>query len=189
MTDGATPITIKKYANRRLYDTGGSRYVTLADLARMVRGGVEFVVVDARSGGDITRAVLTQIIVDEEAKGAQLLPVSFLRQIIGLYGDRVHALLPHYLDHSMDAFARHGERLRRLAQEASDSGRPLAALRGIVRENLSVFERAAASWAQSDARPQASGTDASSGDSEALDALQAELSELQGKFEALRRRM
>ena len=128
-------------------------------------------------------------IVEEEAKGAQLVPVRFLRRLIGLYGDRVHTLLPLYLDHSMDAFARHGERLRRLAVEAPEAGRTLAALQGIVRENLSVFEHAVASWGQSAARAQAAGATAPSSDGEAMDALQGELAELQRKFEALRRRL
>src|SRR3546814_1738665 len=92
------PITIKKYANRRLYNTATSKYVTLDDLAHMVKGGAEFVVVDAKSGTDITRSVLTQIIFEEEAKGQNLLPISFLRQLIQFYGDSLQAMVPNYLE-------------------------------------------------------------------------------------------
>ncbi len=95
------PIVIKKYANRRLYNTATSSYVTLNDLAPDGQGGREFVVYDAKSGEDITRSVLTQIIVEEEAKGQNLLPISFLRQLIGLYGDNIQWLVPRYLEHAM----------------------------------------------------------------------------------------
>ena len=100
------PITIKKYANRRLYNTATSSYVTLDHLCQMVKDGVDFVVFDAKSGEDITRSVLTQIIVEEESKGGQnLLPINFLRQLISFYGDNLQFLLPRYLEQSMDSFA------------------------------------------------------------------------------------
>ena len=87
-------VTIKKYANRRLYNTGTSTYVKLEDLAEMVQGGTDFIVVDAKTGDDITRSVLTQIIVEQEAKGKNLLPIAFLRQLIALYGDNLQGLVP-----------------------------------------------------------------------------------------------
>src|SRR5690606_17342022 len=106
-------IVIKKYANRRLYNTGTSTYVTLDDLAEMVKRGEEFVVQDAKTGEDITHAVLTQIIFELEGKNGQnMLPVSFLRQLISFYGDQMQAIVPSYLEHSMSAFTRELERLR-----------------------------------------------------------------------------
>ena len=105
-SDDTAPVTIKKYANRRLYNTATSSYVTLDHLCQMVKDGVEFVVVDAKSGEDITRSVLTQIIVEEEGKGDNLLPISFLRQIISFYGDNMQRMiLPSYLEHSMKMFS------------------------------------------------------------------------------------
>jgi polyhydroxyalkanoate synthesis repressor PhaR len=106
------PITIKKYANRRLYNTSTSKYVTLDDLSVMVKAGDDFVVVDAKSGDDITRSVLTQIIFEEEAKGENLLPVTFLRQLIQFYGDSLQSVVPNYLEASMDAFSSNQERMR-----------------------------------------------------------------------------
>ena len=108
----APPVVVKKYANRRLYNTESSSYVTLEDLAAMVRQGRDFVVYDARSGDDITRGVLTQIIVEEEAKGSHLLPESFLRQLIGFYGDNMQSLVPRYLESTMVAFSRQQEQVR-----------------------------------------------------------------------------
>ena len=112
-----SPIIIKKYANRRLYNTATSSYVTLDHLCLMVQDGVEFVVYDAKSGEDITRSVLTQIIVEEEGKGQNLLPIKFLRQIIGLYGNSMQWMVPSYLDHMMEAFADNQERMRQSMQE------------------------------------------------------------------------
>ena len=106
------PITIKKYANRRLYNTDTSSYITLDDLAAMVRANVDFKVVDAKSGEDITHSILTQIIVEEENRGTTLLPVSFLRQLISMYGDQMQAMVPHYLEASMEAFRRNQEQVR-----------------------------------------------------------------------------
>jgi polyhydroxyalkanoate synthesis repressor PhaR len=106
------PVVVKKYANRRLYNTESSSYVTLEDLAVMVRNGRDFVVYDAKSGDDITRGVLTQIIVEEEAKGSHLLPESFLRQLIGFYGGNMQSMVPRYLEATMGAFARQQEQMR-----------------------------------------------------------------------------
>src|SRR5262249_33707608 len=107
------PITIKKYANRRLYNTATSSYVTLDHLCQMVKDGVDFVVFDAKSGEDITRSVLTQIIVEEESKGQNLLPINFLRQLISFYGDNLQFLLPRYLEQSMESFALNQEQMRK----------------------------------------------------------------------------
>src|SRR5262245_9455735 len=102
----AKPVVVKKYANRRLYNTGTSTYVTLDDLAKMIKDGGNFVAYDAKTGEDITRSVLTQIIVEQEHKGQNLLPISFLRQLISLYGDSVQFLVPGYLEQAMIAFSR-----------------------------------------------------------------------------------
>jgi polyhydroxyalkanoate synthesis repressor PhaR len=111
--DRPPPVKIKKYANRRLYNTGTSSYVTLDHLCQMVKDGVDFIVHDAKTGEDITRSVLTQIIVEEEAKSGQnMLPVSFLRQLISFYGNSLQALVPRYLDSSMSLFARNQEQMR-----------------------------------------------------------------------------
>ncbi len=192
MAEDVAPITIKKYANRRLYDTASSSYVTLEDLARMVREGVEFIVVDARSGKDITRSILTQIIVEEESKGEHLLPLNFLRQLISFYGDNLHTLLPDYLDHSIDAFSRNQDRLRRIMSEAIEGAGPFAKWEEIGRQNLAVFERAAEMWTPF-VRPaadkgEAGGHAGGSEEAEALDVLKSELEALQRKVEALRRK-
>ena len=96
------PIVVKKYANRRLYDTGRSAYVTLEDLNEMVKDNIDFVVLDAKSGEDLTRSALTQIVAEQETKGENLLPTSFLRRLIGLYGENMQAVVPNYLEHSLD---------------------------------------------------------------------------------------
>lgn len=135
---GGGPIVIKKYANRRLYNTAKSSYVTLEDLAQMVREGSDFSVFDAKSGDDITRSVLTQIIFEEEAKGQNLLPINFLRQLIRLYGDALQGVVPPYLEASMDTFARNQERMR----EAFSAGNPLANFEALTRSNMEWFEQA-----------------------------------------------
>ncbi len=140
-------VVIKKYANRRLYDTSTSTYVTLDHLADMVRRGVEFTVFDARTNDDITRQVLTQIIFEEETRGRNILPVQFLRQLIQLYGGHMQAVAPSYLEASMDAFVRGGDRLREKWVDAvaagASGGPPGAALfEEQVRTNLALFDRA-----------------------------------------------
>ena len=139
-TDQQEPITIKKYANRRLYNTATSSYVTLEDLAEMVRSGREFVVYDAKSGEDITRTVLTQIIFEEENKGQNLLPINFLRQLICYYDDSLKALVPSYLDMTMDNFVRHQDQLRGNLEKAF--GEPFRQFEELTRQNLKIFQQA-----------------------------------------------
>lgn len=121
MANATEPTIIKKYANRRLYHTGTSSYVTLEDLSQMVRAGEDFVVVDAKSGEEITRSVLAQIIFDEEAKAGQnLLPISFLRQLIRFYGDSMQSIVPRYLEFSLESLTREQETLRDMMTKAFD---------------------------------------------------------------------
>ena len=139
-TDG--PVTIKKYANRRLYNTGTSSYVTLEDLAVMVKAGEDFVVYDAKSGEDITRSVLAQIIFEQENKeGQNLLPINFLRQLIRFYGDSMQMLVPRYLEVSIDQLTREQEKFRQQMTQAFGGG-PFGALEEQVRRNMEMFERA-----------------------------------------------
>ncbi len=135
------PVVIKKYANRRLYNTSTSSYVTLDDLCQMVKGGREFLVYDAKSGDDITRAVLTQIIVEEEQKGQNLLPISFLRQLIGLYGDNMQWLVPRYLEQAMAAFAQNQEQMRKNLQQTFGGLFPFGKLEEMGKQNLALFEQ------------------------------------------------
>jgi len=135
-------ITIKKYANRRLYNTATSSYVTLDHLCQMVKDGVEFVVYDAKTGDDITRAVLTQIIVEEEAKGQNLLPIGFLRQLISFYGDNLQMVVPSYLESSMSAFAQNQERMRSYMQEAFGGMYPFGSIEDMTKRNLAMLEQA-----------------------------------------------
>ena len=138
---GEGPVVIKKYANRRLYNTQTSSYVTLDHLSQMVKEGTEFEVHDARSGEDITRSVLTQIIFEEEGKGGQnLLPIKFLRQLIRFYGDSLQAFVPGYLDLSMDSFTKNQEAMKTRVAEAFGGGS--SALEAMTRQNLAMFERA-----------------------------------------------
>ena len=138
----AEPVIIKKYANRRLYNTATSSYVTLDDLAQMVRQAQDFIVYDAKTNEDITRSVLTQIIVEEEAKGTNLLPVSFLRQLIALYGDSLQALVPKYLEHSMASFTQNQERMRQYINNALGGMFPFGSLEEMSRRNMEFLNQA-----------------------------------------------
>jgi len=138
----SAPITIKKYANRRLYNTATSSYVTLDHLCQMVKDGLDFVVYDAKTGEDITRSVLTQIIVEEESKGQNLLPISFLRQLIGFYGDNMQWMVPRYLEYSMQSFARNQEQMRDYFQNTLGGMFPFGRLEEMGKQNLAMFERA-----------------------------------------------
>jgi polyhydroxyalkanoate synthesis repressor PhaR len=136
------PITIKKYANRRLYNTGTSTYVTLEDLAVMVKAGEDFVVYDAKTGEDITRSVLAQIIFEQENKeGQQLLPINFLRQLIRFYGDSMQMLVPRYLEVSIESLTREQEKFRQQMASAFGGG-AFGVLENQVRQNMEMFEKA-----------------------------------------------
>ena len=141
------PVTIKKYANRRLYNTGTSTYVTLEDLASMVKTGEDFVVYDAKTGEDITRSVLTQIIFEQENKeGQNLLPIAFLRQLIRFYGDSMQMLVPRYLEVSIDSLTREQEKFRNQISQAFGVG-AFSSLEEQVRRNMDMFERTFAMFA------------------------------------------
>jgi polyhydroxyalkanoate synthesis repressor PhaR len=136
------PVVVKKYANRRLYNTESSSYITLDNLAEMVRQGRDFVVYDAKTGDDITRGVLTQIIVEEEGKGHNLLPTEFLRQLIGFYGGSMQGLVPKYLEHALSAFAQHQEQMRTAMQKTMGSLFPFGNMEEVSRQNMAMMERA-----------------------------------------------
>ena len=147
------PVVIKKYANRRLYNTQTSTYVTLDHLSEMVKDGIEFEVRDARTAEDITRSVLTQIIVEQEAKGQNLLPLRFLRQLIRLYGDSLQSVVPGYLDLSMESFVKNQEAMRSRVAEAF--GGSTQVFENMARQNLAMFENAMKVFSPFGARPEA----------------------------------
>ncbi|HWA47438.1 MAG TPA: polyhydroxyalkanoate synthesis repressor PhaR [Dongiaceae bacterium] len=145
--DGNKPaVRIKKYANRRLYNTATSSYVTLDYLAQMVREGQDFTVEDAKTGEDITRSVLTQIIVEEEAKGQTMLPINFLRQLISLYGDNLQFLVPRYLEQSMEAFGKNQEQMRAYMKESFGGMFPFDRFQEMSKQNIAFFEQAMRMW-------------------------------------------
>jgi polyhydroxyalkanoate synthesis repressor PhaR len=141
---GEDRIVIKKYANRRLYNTGSSSYVTLEDLAELVKSGDDFVVYDAKTGEDITRPVLTQIIFEAEnsATGTSLLPIQFLRQLIRLYGDQMQSFVPSYLEMSLDAFSKQQERMREQMAGTFGAAPGFGLFDEQVKQNLALFDRA-----------------------------------------------
>ena len=142
----AEPVVIKKYANRRLYNTAASTYVTLEHLSEMVREGVDFVVLDAKSGDDITRSVLTQIIFEQESKGQSMLPVQFLRRLIRLYGDQMQGFLPPYLEMSMESFSKAQETMRENMSRAFGATTPMAAFEEQAQRNMQLFQQALTMW-------------------------------------------
>ncbi len=181
------PVTIKKYANRRLYNTATSSYVTLDLLCSMVKEDVDFVVYDAKTGEDITHSVLTQIIMEEEGKGHNLLPISFLRQLISFYGDSLSSFVPRYLEISMDTFTRDQERMRGYLEDAFGGFLPLNQIEEMGRTNMSMFQRAMEMFVPfGGGRAGAAGTEKESelADLKAkLDAMQNQLDEIAGKGE------
>ena len=146
MAKSDQPTTIKKYANRRLYNTETSTYVTLEDLATMVKAGENFVVYDAKTSEDITRSVLAQIIFEQENKeGQNLLPINFLRQLIRFYGDSMQMMVPRYLEVSLESFTKEQEKLRQQMAQAFGvgvGGSPFGSMEEQVRRNMEMFERA-----------------------------------------------
>ncbi len=144
-TPATIPVVVKKYANRRLYNTETSSYITLDNLAEMIRAGRDFVVYDAKSGDDITRGVLTQIIVEEESKGTSMLPTPFLRQLIGFYGGSLQGVVPRYLEHAMTSFARQQQQIRQMMQQTLGPFMPVG-VEELSRQNMALFDRAMAMW-------------------------------------------
>ncbi len=183
------PVTIKKYANRRLYNTGTSTYVTLEDLAVMVKEGEDFVVFDAKTGEDITRSVLTQIIFEQENKGANLLPINFLRQVIRFYGDSMQLVVPRYLEASIDMFTRDQGKFRESMSKAfgGNSG-GFNPVEDMVRRNMEMFERAFTMFLPSAQKTAASFDKAGepSGEgSQEIDSLKRQMEELQKKLDKI----
>ncbi len=186
------PVIIKKYANRRLYNTETSSYITLEHIAQMTREGRHFQVFDARTGEDITHSVLTQIVMDEEAGGQTMLPVNFLRQLISMYGDSMQSMVPHYLEASMDAFAENQNKFRDAALKPFEQ---------LAKQNMALFEAATAMLtgggkprphspfatspaSDSGAADAAQPADGASKDVE-LERVKAELAALQAKLDSL----
>lgn len=175
-TDGV--VIIKKYANRRLYNTRNSSYITLDHLAQMVKDNVDFQVIDAKTGNDLTHSILAQIIMEEESAGEQMLPTNFLRQLISMYGNSMQALLPGYLEASMDYFRENQAKMRKAIEE-SIGVNPLAQ---IAQRNMEMFTAAAAAFvpqagkSESAAKPEGSGE---------LQALRKQMAEMQKKLDEL----
>ena len=174
---GERPVVIKKYANRRLYNTETSAYITLEHLAALTRQGREFVVLDAKTGEDITHSVLTQIIMEAEGRGATMLPANFLRQLIGLYGGTTAGTLPQYLEASMDAFAKSNAQVREAMTGAVSTALGASPLAEIAKRNIEMFEKAAGAFVPKPApeKPVA----------DEVAALKAQLAELQAKVDKL----
>jgi polyhydroxyalkanoate synthesis repressor PhaR len=193
MAKSEDPVTIKKYANRRLYNTGTSTYVTLEDLAAMVKAGNDFVVYDAKSGEDITRSVLAQIIFEQENKeGQNLLPINFLRQLIRFYGDSMQMLVPRYLEVSIESLTREQQKFRDQMAQAF-GGSPFGALEDQVRRNMEMFERAFAMFTpfarregqagEADKGTPRAGT--SGGSADEIDDLKRQMEEMRKRLERL----
>ena len=182
------PVVVKKYANRRLYNTESSSYITLDTLAEMVRVGRDFVVYDAKTGDDITRSVLTQIIVEEEGKGKAMLPTGFLRQLIGFYGNSMQGLVPNYLEQAMSSFANQQEQMSKAMQQTVGSFFPFR-VDEVGRQNVAMMERAMSLF--SPFYPQEPGSDGkavvrTTASEAAGQAVEEELTALRAEIETLR---
>ncbi|AKH41588.1 polyhydroxyalkanoate synthesis repressor PhaR [Altererythrobacter atlanticus] len=177
---GQDPVIIKKYANRRLYNTKSSSYITLDDLSRMTREGIDFQVLDAKTGNDITHAVLTQIIMEEEASGEQMLPISFLRQLISMYGNSMQALMPHYLEASMDNFRANQLKL----QETWKASMGPDAFAKLAETNMKMFEAATSAFMPGKQGAAAAPESRSSGNDD-LEALRNQMAEMQKKLDEM----
>jgi len=188
MANSKEPVTIKKYANRRLYNTGTSTYVTLEDLATMVKSGDDFIVYDAKTGEDITRSVLAQIIFEQENKeGQSLLPITFLRQLIRFYGDSMQMLVPRYLEQSIDQLTQQQEKFRAQMAQAFGSVGAFGPIEDQVKRNMEMFERAFAMFvpfkqARDDQPEEAAKIEQGGGD---IGELKQQLEEMQKKIDRL----
>ncbi len=182
---GDGPITIKKYANRRLYNTATSSYVTLDHLCQMVQNDVDFVVYDAKTGEDITRPVLTQIIVEEEAKGQNLLPINFLRQLISFYGDSMQWMVPGYLEQMMGVFTNNQDNIRESMQKTFGGMFPFGGLEEMSKQNLAMFDNALRMFSPLNAGDNAEKAPAPTGDAETLEQLKSQVETLRKQLDAL----
>ncbi len=179
---GDAPIIIKKYANRRLYNTQSSSYITLDDLAGMTREGVDFQVLDAKTGNDITHAILTQIIMEEEASGGeQMLPVSFLRQLISMYGNSMQSMMPSYLEASMENFRANQEKL----QDAFKSSMAPDAFAKMAETNMAMFQAAADAFMPKGGKGGGAAAAPASEESSELEELRAQMAAMQDKLDKL----
>ena len=195
-TAQAPPVVVKKYANRRLYNTEASSYVTFDHLAQMVKVGREFVVYDAKTGEDITRQVLTQIIVEEEGKGRNLLPIGFLRQLISFYDDSLQSLVPRYLEHSMGLFARQQEEMRKAMQTTMEGFFPFS-MEEMGKQNMAMIDSAMRMFspfgrptsgrgeAKDQTKPEKAENENNKAGGSELDELKKQLSQMQAQLEAL----
>lgn len=192
----AKVAVVKKYANRRLYNTATSSYVTLDELSQMVRKGEDFVVFDAKTGEDITRSVLTQIILEEDSKGRNLLPIGFLRHLIGFYDDSLQSFLPRYLELSMENFARNQEQMRSYMEQTFGRFFPINQFEDMARQNMALFQRAASMWrplpgeggegSQAEGEP---GDERATAGGERSGGLDSEMRELRDRMESLQRQL
>lgn len=192
-TEAREPIVIKKYANRRLYNTATSSYVTLDYLSEMVKKGDDFVVFDAKTGEDITRSVLTQIIFEEENKGANLLPIQFLRRLIKFYGDNMQMFVPSYLEMSMETFAKNQEKFRAQMREAFGSAPGYQMFEETARKNMELFEQTMKMFAPmtqvfQGARGAATAAGAQAAETEDIGELKAQLAALQRQLDKLEKK-
>ena len=176
-------VIIKKYANRRLYNTRSSSYITLDHLAKMTRENVDYKVLDAKTGADITHQILTQIIMEEESSGEQMLPVSFLRQLISMYGNSMQSLIPHYLEASMENFRINQVKLHK-AFEDSLGNNPLARL---AEQNMAMFKAAATAFMPGAGKAESTPPPASNGTRDELATLREQMAEMQKKLDSLGR--
>ncbi len=190
MAKSETPTTIKKYANRRLYNTGTSTYVTLEDLAAMVKEGEDFLVFDAKTGEDITRSVLAQIIFEQENKAGQnLLPTTFLRQLIRFYGDSMQMVVPRYLEQSLEMLTREQEKFRKQMTSAFGTG-AFGPLEEQVRRNMELFERTFSMFkpfvpTRPDAAPTGAPTKTETSSSDNIDDLRRQMKEMQERLDRM----
>jgi polyhydroxyalkanoate synthesis repressor PhaR len=174
-------VVIKKYANRRLYNTRSSSYITLDHLSKMTREGVEYKVLDAKTGTDITHQILTQIIMEEESSGEQMLPVSFLRQLISMYGNSMQSLVPHYLEASMESFRNNQVKLHK-AFEDSLGNNPLARL---AEQNMAMFKAAATAFMPGVEKAEGAAVTPTDTGRDEFATLRDQMAEMQQKLDAL----
>ncbi|MFT3727485.1 MAG: polyhydroxyalkanoate synthesis repressor PhaR [Terricaulis sp.] len=185
------PVVIKKYANRRLYNTAASSYVTLDHLSEMVREGVDFVVLDAKTGDDITRSVLTQIIFEQESRGQNLLPVQFLRRLIRFYGDQMQGFLPPYLEMSMESFSKAQDKMRENISRTFGATTPMAAFEEQAQRNMQLFQQALQAWTPfaAGAMPGMPGSTAAAKPSASEESKDEQLAELRKQMELMQKQL